>query len=201
MKLNYKDPIYWFAVLAMAAIMLWQCESGKNDKLHAEIENSRLRQENARLLAVIDTTNRQIQRVSTQRDQDTKIFMAEKAAYQGKIDAARRSRIVITRQLQPIVDSVAIVREYVSQTDSLLDHQDRLINTMYEENERMGDSFRKEIGLLNQQITAQAAISDLYRKTAEQKTTQLRRETRRKKFWRSVATVGGVAVGILLIGR
>lgn len=160
---------------------------------------------------------RQVQDLSTARDvalsrakveseQRTKLVMAsdsEQAALKAQISTLKKriskyTSVAIVKPAQIAIDTATITNPCITQ-DSVINLQDHLIVSIESEQTAVNDSYNRQIAALDSAMTAEKAISETWRVGNQETQRKLRREVRRKKLFRGLATVGAVVIGVLLI--
>lgn len=199
-----RERLIWIGVILMIlAIAVW---IGRRDgrKLEQMRNQSELLERQVRDLSTARDVA--LSRAKVESEQRTKIVLAkdsEQAALKAQISTLKKriskyTSVAIVQPAQIAIDTAAIVNHCITQ-DSVIDLQDHLIVSIEAEQTAVNDSYNRQIAALDSAMTAEKAISEVWRAGNQESNKKLRREIRRKKFYRGLATVGGVVIGVLLI--
>jgi len=192
--MNYREPIAWLIILALIFFSLWQCESGKRKAAEAE-QGERLHQEQINKLQVVaETAGARIIELQSERGELLDSVRVAVASKKGQIKKHEKT----TERLRPDVaarlDSVPVLKAFVASLDSTIHEQKELI-------QGLEMSHAAEIVNLEEQLKqsgihrmAEVEQKDAWRVSAESAQKDVRKEQRRKGFWKTSAAIlaGGV---------
>lgn len=197
-----RERMIWALGVAVLLFLFWtyaKNEGRKEEQYKNYIQQ--LEREVNEFKAMSDSAEARFTRVSLKARIDSAAAKVSQNAKEREIKAYRRDLSEVRKQIAPQIDSFATVKEFVNLCDSLTAKQDALIYSLQNDNTRAYESFAQQLELKDEQIEAQKAISDLLTKGMEKDMKQVRKERRGKKFWRSAATVTGVAAIVLIFSQ
>lgn len=149
-----------------------------------------------------DTTDlrTQLRQKATQMTQDSTRSAKVITGLQVKINVLRAKEPALRAEVQPLIDSLPKLKAFVENQDSVIAEQ---VNMMSNLNAAYGiqvKSLNEQLAL-NEKIQAKSdEIAKAYESRVADVEKSLRKENRRKRFWRSATLVmtGGLAAALLL---
>jgi hypothetical protein len=202
MKPSYTRPtivILILALLVMCFVALRQCESKKeiiqtNDLTQFRTVIEGLQNDTTDLRTQLREKTRRIAQDSTER---AKVI----SVGSGKIVRQKATAVIIQPKVQPVIDSLPIVKEFMALKDSTIAE---LTNV----NELLNESYKAQVKGLNEQIELHGQVqakNDEIMRLYEERIAKLmkdnRKERRGKKFWRGTALVLGATTAVLILAK
>lgn len=199
-----RERLIWIGViLLILAIAVW---IGRRDgrKLEQMRNQSELLEREVRELSTARDVA--LSRAKAESEQRTKIIIAkdsEQAAMKAQISTLKKriskyTSVAIVQPAQIAIDTATMFYPCADR-DSVINLQDHLIVSMESEQTAVNDSYNRQIAQMDSAMTAEKSISETWRVGNQESQRKLKRETRRKKLFSGLATVGGVVIGVLLI--
>jgi archaellum component FlaC len=192
MKIDLVRPILVLVILALAFGWMWQCESGKKveqiqDLTAFRTTIDRLRSDSARSRGrlVLEQSKSKVSQIALKRE----IGIRDKTLAEVRVEIA------------VLMDSLPVVKRYVDAADSSINVRDSLINHLETTLGVQSKLYQEQISAMAARHISTVELSETYRKQVEELQKQVRKQTRRKKFWRAVAMILGATTAVLILAK
>lgn len=201
MKLNIERPIWALGIIIAVIFGLYNCESAKNAKLELTAARIQVERADADKRARIAQKDAQIDSVVKTRKVDSLRYKVKLRASE-RVTAVWKKRALENRpQVLVLADSIPILKAYIAATDSVILSQDSTIHIQGEQINAQSASYLKEIALLGARHIQQQELTDVWKNHAVKTESQLKKEQRRKRFWKGASVIGtlvGFGAGAVL---
>lgn len=201
MKLNIERPIWALALICSLLLLAYQCEQKKNDKLNVLIENQQLAQDTARLQATIRDSTARLSELRSERVTEHLKFEASTM----RLNASVRHWKGEARKVRPVVvelsDSIPVLKAYIQATDSVIAGQDSVIQVQSMHLVSQAKLYELEISTMAGRHIQQQQLTELWKTTAVDRETKLKRSEKRKRFWKGAALVLGATTAVLVLAK
>jgi hypothetical protein len=199
MKIDLVRPILVLVILALAFGWMWQCESGKKveqiqDLTAVRTTIDRLRSDSARSRGRFDSLASRLV-LEQSKSKVSQIALKREIGIRDKTLAEVRVEIAV------LMDSLPVVKRYVDAADSSINVRDSLINHLETTLGVQSKLYQEQISAMAARHISTVELSETYRKQVEELQKQVRKQTRRKKFWRAVAMILGATTAVLILAK
>lgn len=195
----YIIPGLILVILILSFISLRQCEKAK--ELVADDSKTELLQKVAEKQARIAQQDSAIQRAAESRIRMQLEFEGLKTSlnasvvfWKGKAKQGRPQVIVLA-------DSIPVLKAYIEATDSVIVKQDSVIEIQALHLVNQSKLYELEIQTMAGRHIQAMELVETWKSAAVEREKDLKKETRRKKFFRSTAMVLGACVAVLILAK
>jgi uncharacterized membrane protein len=196
-KLNIIVPALVFVILVLAFGWIWTCESKKEITQQADVTQWRTAIDGLQTdTAALRTENRELTRRIIS---DSTAHAKDIWATQTKITQRKAAAVVMQPQIQPLVDSIPVLKEFIALKDSIIHGQDETIS-------QISQAYTVQVKGLNKQLSIHAEIQAkndeimrLYEERIAKLMKDFKKSERRRKFNRTMMYVFGAGLGTAII--
>ncbi len=193
--MKIREPFAWTLVVCLLLWIAYSCESGKRKDLEAEIEKSNWQQNlNVKTAEILtrDSLIRDLQRSAIERRGKDSIALNRKE----RANSALARKLAEKRvDIQPAIDSLGPIRDYVLLSDSLLASKDTLIHEMRLRHSAQVVELNEIIDLHAKQALSKDAVIELMEKRnadLEKTVKKVKRGNKGLKVLLGIAVAWGV---------
>jgi hypothetical protein len=193
-KLNLVTPSLVLIIVCFAFFTLYQCESGKRKHLEHE-QGKRLHKEQVQRLQ--DTVRLAAARINELQAERVKLRDSVKVAVTSKkreIKAHEETTEKLRPEIAARLDSVPVLKAFVGSLESTIQKQKSLIQTLELSHSAEIVNLEEQLKESAKQIVKEREIAESWRLAAVESEKSVRKERRKKGFWRTTASIlaGGV---------
>jgi len=195
--MNYREPFAWLIIVGLIFFILWQRSEGKRQQLERSADNKLHQQRIEELQGRGETAARRADSLQAnfvrRHTSDSLVlsgFKMRNSAMSKKLAEQRPT-------LQPFIDSLQPVRDYVMLADSLLAAKDIIITHLTLSHEAEVVDLEAIIKAREDQILVEATKGHLWETVAIETEKEANQQRRRKGFWRTSAAI--LAGGVLFL--
>lgn len=177
-KLNFERPLWALALIIMALVLAWQCESKHNDTLEAKLAWQELNEKEGKIIAAIKAADSTMLRVEARRVKDSLKF---KARINDLVQSVNHWRGE-ARKVRPIVvdmsDSIPVLKAYIAATDSTIKQQDSVISVQSLHLVNQQKLYENEIAVMGAKNLQQQQLTDVWKNAAVKREKDLKKANR-----------------------
>lgn len=204
MKINLLTPALALAALVFLFLFLWTCEGNRNSKMSRQTELNviqRLQADTSRLkgeLRLLQATRQEItERAAQNRVRDSVALEGLKTRNRDMSRQLADAR----KDIQPIIDTSAIVRRYVDLADSTIARRDSTINFMGMTLKAQQFDHKEEVRAMAKENVKLIELNSTYEKFIKRQESDLKKAEKKARRNRTLAVIGtvlGFAGGVIL---
>lgn len=168
-------------LLASVGLNVWQWRSAYEQEENMLAQNEQFQRDILKHEVLAKTARDSAHELRARRSADSLKYIVELTHRQIENNAMSKRLKSLRPTVQPIIDSVPPLKEFIALQDSILVQKDSIISTITARTNDIEKSFNLEIEQLNTQLQATNQTSELWQKSAEN-SMQLYEKLKRKKF-------------------
>lgn len=194
MKLNLRDPLYVSIILAICFFWWGSCEKSKRQNLEREQGEILHREQVQRLEVLAKTAGARADSLQSsfvrRRAVDSVALSGLKMRNKGMSENVH----ILREPVQPLIDSIQALARFVRAYDSLLVGKDQEIRELELRHEAQIIDLTGALKERGDEAVKEREISESWRLAAVESEKDVKKERRKKAFWRTTASIlaGGV---------
>jgi len=194
MKLNFVTPSLALIIVAMGFFIAWQCESGK--RKYAELsQGDKLHQEQIhKLEATAQTAGARIVELVSERGKLLDSVLVAVASKKGQIKKHEQTTERLRPEVAARLDSVPVLKVFIASLDSTIKEQKELIQGLELSHAAEIVNLEEQLKQSGIQRMAEVEQKEAWRISAESAQKDVRKEQRRKGFWKVTSAVLAASV-------
>lgn len=179
--MKHRDVYYSMAILFLIGLVVYQCDSAKDNERNALENNARLQSKIDARESSIAQRNDTIKFIREKRVTEREEFDSLKTTLQAKITGYKKTIATLRPEVSAQVDSLPIVKTFIALQDSTIEKQDSLNVALTGQIYDQSKSFEAELEQERGKFYEQVKNTEDYKQVAEN-ATNLYEKIKRKKF-------------------
>lgn len=196
-SLNLVTPSLVLIIVCFAFFTLYQCESGKRKDLEHE-QGERLHREQVQRLQ--DTVRLSAARINELQVERVKLQDSVRVAVMSRkreIEASQETTEKLRPEIAARLDSVPVLKAFVGSLESTIRQQKDLIQTLEISHSAEIVNLESQLKESAKQNVKQIELTEVWRLAAQDAQHDLKKERRRKGFWKTTTAI--LAGGVLFL--